>query len=242
MVMMRDAPTVSPVGPWQEARVVDIRVETARARTYRLALSQPVRHLAGQHFLVRLTAPDGYTAQRSYSVASPPDGGGEIEVTVERLADGEVSSYLHDELVVGDRLDVRGPIGGWFVWDGSTPALLIGGGSGVVPLMAMLRMARRDAPPVSVHLVVSVRSPDDVFYRDELAGSDVTVIYTRVAPSESTRAPGRLTTADLAPLIHSDATTFVCGSSRFADGATELLIDVGVDASTIRVERFGPTG
>ncbi|MDQ1680015.1 MAG: hypothetical protein QOI42_874, partial [Frankiaceae bacterium] len=129
-------------GPWQTATVVAIRDETARTKTFRLALAAPSGHRAGQHFVVRLTAPAGYTASRSYSVASAPDGGREIELTVERLDDGEVSGFLHDVVEVGDELDVRGPIGGYFVWDGTTPALLLGGGSGIVPLMAMLRLAR----------------------------------------------------------------------------------------------------
>lgn len=246
MLIEPGPPIVPPVTPWQAATVVDIRPETARARTYRLALVQPIRFLAGQHVLVRLTAPDGYTAQRSYSIASPPapDGGeaDEIELTVERLPEGEVSSFLHDEVVVGDALEVRGPIGGWFVWDGTTTALLVGGGSGVVPLMAMLRMARRDGLSVPVHLLVSVRSPDDLLYRDEVDGPDVTVLHTRVAPPGSARLAGRLSTDDLAPWLRPEATTFVCGSARFAEGASAQLVDAGVDPSTIRLERFGPTG
>ena len=120
----------------------------------RLALSEPTPYLAGQHFLIRLTAPDGYRAQRSYSVASAPGDSGEIELTVEHLPDGEVSSFLHEVVMVGDKLEVRGPIGGWFVWRGDTPAVLIGGGSGVVPLMAMLRLARQTGRADLVNLVV----------------------------------------------------------------------------------------
>ena len=127
---------------WHTATVVAVHDETSRTKTLRLRLDAPSGHQAGQHYVVRLTAPDGYTASRSYSVASPPDGGNEIELTVERLDDGEVSTFLHDVLEVGDELDVRGPIGGYFVWDATTPALLLGGGSGLVPLMAMLRLAR----------------------------------------------------------------------------------------------------
>ena len=153
---MTDEAPVRP-SPWHAATVVDIRPETARAKTFRLALPQPSNHLAGQHYVVRLTAPDGYTASRSYSVASAPDGTNEIELTVERLLDGEVSTFLHDEVVVGDELEVRGPIGGFFVWKGEDPALLLGGGSGIVPLMAMLRLARRSGRAHLVHLVVSVR-------------------------------------------------------------------------------------
>ena len=136
-------------------------------------------HRAGQHFVVRLTAPDGYIAQRSYSVASPPDNTSEIELTVERLEDGEVSTFLHDVLEVGDDIEVRGPIGGYFVWDGDTPVTLVGGGSGVVPLMAMLRLARRDGHADLVRLVVSTRTADDLYYRDELPGPETTVVYTR---------------------------------------------------------------
>ena len=139
---------------------------------------------------MRLTAPDGYTASRSYSVASPPDGSNELELTVERLEDGEVSTFLHDVVEVGDELEVRGPIGGWFVWDGDAPALLVGGGSGVVPLMAMLRLAARTGRADLVRLVVSVRTPDDLYYADELPGPETTIVYTREAPGPSARPPG----------------------------------------------------
>ncbi|HEY2564139.1 MAG TPA: FAD-binding oxidoreductase, partial [Acidimicrobiales bacterium] len=127
-------------GPWQSATIVAVKDETPTAKSFRLALASPSPRLAGQHYLVRLTAPDGYTATRSYSVASPPDGSAELELTVERLEDGEVSTFLHDVAEVGDEIEVRGPIGGWFVWTGETVATLVGGGSGVVPLMAMLRL------------------------------------------------------------------------------------------------------
>lgn len=219
--------------------MVGITEETPRAKTFRLRLEEPAPHLPGQHYVVRLTAPDGYTASRSYSVASPPGDSGEIQITVERLAEGEVSTFLHDVVEVGDELEVRGPIGGWFVWDGTTPALLVGGGSGVVPLMAMLRLARRQGPGHPLRLVVSVRSPEDLLYRDELPGPDVTVVYTRRSPAGAGRPPGRLTLADLpapAPLA------YVCGSSGFADAATALLLQSGMPATAIRVERFGPTG
>jgi ferredoxin-NADP reductase len=232
---------VPGVGPWQDATVVDIRDETSRAKTFRLSLPGPTVHLAGQHYLVRLTAPDGYTAQRSYSVASPPGNGNEIELTVERLPDGEVSTFLHDELTVGDTLEIRGPIGGWFVWDGTTPALLLGGGSGIVPLMAMLRLARRTGVQTLAHLVVSVRTPSDLIYANELADNDATIIYTRQAPADATRTLGRLTVDDLAPFIRLDAVSYICGSSAFADAAGEHLVNAGVDTNSIRVERFGPT-
>jgi ferredoxin-NADP reductase len=235
------APAPAPANAWQTAMVLDIRTETSRAKTFQLALTRPSPHRAGQHYVVRLTAPDGYTASRSYSIASPPDGSNSIELTVERLEDGEVSTFLHDDVVIGDELEVRGPIGGWFVWEGDTPAVLVGGGSGIVPLMAMLRLARRTGRADLVHLLVSVRSPDDLFYPGELAGPESTVVYTRTAPPAYPRAPGRVTSADLAPLITTDARPYICGSSGFADAASDLLVGLGVPAERIRVERFGPT-
>jgi ferredoxin-NADP reductase len=227
---------------WQQATVVGIRPETATASTFRLALSRPAPHLAGQHFVVRLTAPDGYQAARSYSAASPPDGSNEIELTVERLEDGEVSSFLHDGVAVGDTLEVRGPIGGWFVWAGEAPALLVGGGSGVVPLMAMLRLARREGRSDLVRLVVSARTPSDLYYAEELPGPETTIVYTRATPPAWPRPPGHLGAADLPHPVDPAATAYVCGSSGFADAATGLLIGAGMAASSIRVERFGPSG
>ena len=170
---------------------MDIRPETGSAKTFRLALAMPAEYLAGQHYILRLTAPDGYTASRSYSVASAPDGSAEIELTVERLPEGEISSFLHDEVVIGDVLEVRGPIGGWFVWRGDTPALLVGGGSGLVPLMAMLRLARRTGRSDLVHLIVSIRAPGDLYYASELPGPETQVLYTRRAPEGWPRPPGR---------------------------------------------------
>jgi ferredoxin-NADP reductase len=229
--------------PWQVATVVAIHDETPSAKTYRLALPEPVAMRAGQHFVVRLTAPDGYQAQRSYSVASAPspDPGGtaEIELTVERFPDGEISTFLHDGVVVGDTLEVRGPIGGWFVWEADSPALLVGGGSGVVPLMAMLRLARRVGVSDLLHVAVSVRTPADLYYAAELPGPETTVVYTRAAPPDSPRPPGRLTAEDLAPLVREDATSYVCGSPAFCDAATDLLIALAVPVDRIRVERFG---
>ncbi|HEY7106762.1 MAG TPA: ferredoxin reductase [Acidimicrobiia bacterium] len=227
---------------WRVARVVAIRDETPRAKTIRLALDEPAPHRAGQHYVVRLTAEDGYTASRSYSVASPPDDTNELELTVERLGDGEVSEFLHDVLEVGDELELRGPIGGWFVWEGDTPALLVGGGSGLVPLMAMLRLARRLGRPDLVRLVVSVRRPDDLFYADEVPGPETTVVYTREAPPGSPRPAGRLNADDVRPALLPGATAYVCGSSGFADAASDLLVAVGVPVGSIRVERFGATG
>lgn len=228
-------------GPWQTATIEAVKVETATAKTFRLALAQPSPHLAGQHYLVRLTAPDGYTATRSYSVASAPDGSNQFELTVERLEDGEVSTFLHDVAEVGDELEVRGPIGGWFVWAGDAPAVLVGGGSGVVPLMAMMRLARLSNRSDLVRLVVSARTPDDLYYADELPGPETTIVYTREAPASWPRPPGRLSRADLASALLPGATSYVCGSAGFADAAGSLLAGLGVALNSIRVERFGPT-
>jgi ferredoxin-NADP reductase len=232
----------SPPSAWQAASVVGIRDETPTARSFRLRLARPSAHLAGQHYIVRLTAPDGYSASRSYSVASAPDGSPEIEITVERLPGGEVSMFLHDEVVVGDELEVRGPIGGWFVWQGDSAALLIGGGSGLVPLMAMLRLARERGRSELVRLVVSVRAPGDLYYASELAGPETTVVYSRVAPPGHPRPPGRLNAVDLGPAVLPGATVYICGSSPFADAATDLALGAGIPAERIRIERFGPTG
>jgi ferredoxin-NADP reductase len=221
--------------------VVEVRPETPTAKTFRLRLDRPADYLAGQHYVLRLSAPDGYTAQRSYSVASAPDGSNDIELTVERLEEGEVSTFLHDEVVVGDDLEVRGPIGGWFVWRGNSPALLIGGGSGIVPVMAMLRLARRTQRTELVHLVVSIRTPEDLYYAAELPGAETDVIYTRRTPEGCPRPPGRLTEDDLPLPVGADTTVYVCGSSGFSDAATDLLRAAGVEEEQIRVERFGPT-
>jgi ferredoxin-NADP reductase len=224
------------------ATVVEVHKETPTAKSFRLALTHPTPYLAGQHYVLRLTAPDGYTASRSYSVASAPDESGEIVLTVERLPDGEVSSFLHEEVVAGDELEVRGPIGGWFVWRGDTPIVLVGGGSGVVPLMAMLRLARRSGRSDLVRLVVSVRGPDELYYADEIGGPETTIVYSRRTPPSSSRPPGRLTEDDLRPSLLNDAGVYVCGSAGFANAATSLLMAAGVATERIRVERFGPTG
>lgn len=224
---------------WRTARVLAVRAETPHARTLRLALPAARRHVAGQHYVVRLTAPDGYTASRSYSVASAPDDTGEIELTVEALADGEVSGHLHEVVEPGDELEVRGPIGG-FTWPGAGPALLVGGGSGVVPLMSMLRQARRDGHPDLLRLVVSARSPEDLYYADELPGPQTTVVFTRRSPGP--RPAGRLAATDLAPAVRGGEDVLVCGSPGFCDAATDLLVGGGVPAAAIRLERFGPSG
>ena len=152
-----------------------------------------------------------------------------------------MSTFRHDGLELGDTLEVRGPIGGWFVWEGSTPAVLIGGGSGVVPLMAMLRLARRRPQQSLVHLVASAREPSELIYAGELGGDDTTILFTRAAPPGAVRAAGRITAADLAPHVRHDATAYICGSARFAAAATDVAAEAGFEDRAIRVERFGPT-
>jgi ferredoxin-NADP reductase len=242
----RRPPSTGARRNWEAATVVAVRPETAAARTLRLALQPGAqRHVPGQHYAVRIPRPDGGTAHRSYSVASAPcepgpDGAREIELTVERLDGGAVSPYLHDRLQPGDRVDVRGPFGGWFIWSADTPALLVGGGSGVVPLMAMVRHWRARGWPVPLHLLVSVREPGDLYYRDEL-GAETTVVHTRTAPAGDPRPAERLTADDLRPLLLPGATCYVCGSAGFAEHASQLLVTLGVDPGLVRVERFGPS-
>jgi ferredoxin-NADP reductase len=241
--MTRTLPSPGEVrapGPWQPATVLGVHDETASAKTFTLRLPDPRPHFPGQHYIVRLTAPDGYRAQRSYSVASAP-GGDVIDLTVERLPGGEVSGFLHEAVMPGDTLEVRGPIG-YFAWDCETPALGIAGGSGVVPLMAMLRAARRDGRADLMRLVVSVRTPADLYYSRELPGPDATVVYTRQVPAGLSRPAGRLALADLAPAVRQHQVAYVCGSPAFCDSATSLLRDLELPTVGIRVERFGPSG
>jgi len=231
---------VPVVGGWRDATIVDLERPSDHAAILRLRLPGRPPHLAGQHYVIRLTADDGYTAQRSYSVASGP-AEELLEFYVERLPDGEVSGYLTEIAEVGDRVEVRGPIGGWFVWSGDTPALGIGGGSGVAPLRAMLRHAVEIGRPDQLHLVVSARTRADLPYAAELEAAGATMIITR-EPAGGGRAAGRLAATDLAPVLEPGQTVFVCGSTGFAESAGRALMSLGVDPSRVRVERFGPTG
>ena len=225
---------------WQTATVTRIEVASARVKTFDIELSNPRAHLPGQHYVIRLTAPDGYTASRSYSIASAPDDPARIQLAIERLEDGEVSSFLHDVVEVGDDIEVRGPIGSWFTWDGTTPAVLIGGGSGVVPLMSMIRHARASGRADLLTLIASYRSPEDALFADELADPRCELIYTRIAPDGHPRPAGRMTIGDIPPLADVDL-AFVCGTNGLANHATSLLQEAGMAADSIRVERFGPT-
>ncbi|TDW22862.1 ferredoxin reductase [Kribbella kalugense] len=236
---------------WQVGTVTDVRRETETARTLVLEVPEWQGHLAGQHLDVRLTAEDGYRASRSYSVASAWTGD-TIELTVEQVPRGEVSPYLVDVLKVGDPLEIRGPVGGWFVWtpEQEGPVQLIGGGSGVVPLRAMLRAHAAAASTTKARLLYSVRRPESVIYVSdlkELAASDdvdVRLVYTREAPAGEPRI-GRID-ADLISQYafkpEDGATTYVCGPTPFVETVADLLVAAGHDPAKVRTERFGPTG
>ena len=228
-------------GRWQIAEVEQIRRETPRAKSFRLALPMWIPHLPGQHYDVRLTAPDGYRAQRSYSIASSPLEEGVVELTIDRLDDGEVSTYFHDVLVEGDRVEVRGPFASYFVWRGEQPVLLVGGGSGVVPLMSMLRHRRRTVPELPMRLIYSARTREEVIYADEL-GEEATVALSREAPEDWSGHRGRIDAELVASRAFDSGLAFVCGSNSFVEAATALLLEAGYGAEAIRTERFGPTG
>ncbi len=235
-------------GRWQIATVEAIRTETPRTKTFRLRVPMWVPHLPGQHYDVRLTAPDGYRAERSYSIASSPLDEGVVELTIDRLDEGEVSTYFHDVLVTGDEVEVRGPFASYFVWRGEEPVLLLGGGSGVVPLMSMLRHRRRTAPELPMRLVYSARTVAEVLFADELR-EDAVVALTREAPIAAAAATqhyrvrrGRIDAALIAGEAFDSGLAFVCGSDPFVEAATGLLLEAGYDAGRIRTERFGPTG
>jgi ferredoxin-NADP reductase len=247
---------------WRVATVVAVRDETPTARTLVLDVPDWPGHLAGQHVDVRLTAPDGYRASRSYSIASAASDS-RVDLTVDAIPDGEVSPYLTQVLSVGDPLELRGPVGGWFVWrpEQPGPVQLIGGGSGVVPLMAMIRSHGASDSDTPVRLLYSVRRPSSVIYRDELGELaskgevELTVAYTREAPA-ATAAPaaspllparqvGRVDAALLASATfrpEEAPAVYVCGPTPFVETVADLLVTAGHDPASIRTERFGPSG
>ncbi|MGP3917030.1 ferredoxin reductase [Nonomuraea sp. 10N515B] len=235
---------------WQAARLHEVRDETATARSLVFDVPGWPGHVAGQHVDVRLTAEDGYTTQRSYSLAAPADGD-RIELTVEAVPDGEVSPYLTEVIEPGDQVEIRGPVGGWFVWrpENEAPVMLVGGGSGVVPLMAMIRARRQAGSRVPFRLLYSLRDQDRRYYAAELRrpepGLDITYVYTRAAPPGAARPAGRITLADLAeggwPADFAPD-CYVCGSTGFVEAAADLLLTLGHAPERIRTERFGPTG
>ena len=239
---------------WQAATVVSVRDETPRVKTIRFAVPDWPGHLAGQHADVRLTAEDGYRAERSYSIASPPDAPGP-ELTVERLDDGEVSPFLTSELQAGDTIELRGPIGGHFVWSATEahrPLLLVGGGSGVVPLMCMLRHRRLSNRIVPAALLYSCRTREDVIYHEELAEIargdpqlTLRITLTRERPTAWSGAIGRIDlpmVRALAERLGGMADCFVCGRDGFVEAASVLLMRAGQPMEAIRTERFGATG
>jgi ferredoxin-NADP reductase len=230
-------------GRWQLATVRSIEVHTPSVTSFRLQLPMWTAHLPGQHYDVRLTAPDGYSAQRSYSIASSPLDEDEVELTIDCLEEGEVSPYFHDVLQVGDEVEVRGPFASYFVWRGTAPGpvVLVGGGSGVVPLMCMLRHKRRALPDTDMRLVYSVRTKDDVIFADEL-GDETRLTYTREPPPGWRGHTGRIDAALIAEAAAGAMTAYVCGSNGFVESATALLLDAGMQPAWIRTERFGPTG
>jgi ferredoxin-NADP reductase len=228
-------------GRWQIGTVTRIKEETPRVKSFRIDLPMWMPHLPGQHYDVRLTDEDGYHAQRSYSIASSPLDEGGIELTIDRLEDGEVSPYFHDVVVEGDQVEVRGPFTSYFVWRGEQPVLLVGGGSGVVPLMCMLRHRRRTMPELPMRLVYSVRHADDVIYADELS-ADALLTFTREPPEGWDGHRGHIDSELIAEAGIDSGLGFVCGSNGFVETASQLLLDAGYDPQQIRTERFGPTG
>jgi ferredoxin-NADP reductase len=236
---------------WQVAEVVDVVPETPRVKTIAFDVPGWPGHRAGQHVDVRLTAEDGYQAQRSYSIASAPDGT-RVELTVVRIDDGEVSPYLADELRPGDEIELRGPVGGYFVWEPAEggPLLLVAGGSGIAPLMAMIRARAAAGSDADTRLLVSSRGWDDVIYRDELerlSGDGLTVAHTLTdsPPPGWTGYARRVDTemlAEVGPRPADQPRVYVCGPTPFVEAVAEALVRLGHDARAIKTERFGPTG
>jgi ferredoxin-NADP reductase len=235
---------------WRVASLADAGKLTGSARSLVFDVPDWPGHLPGQHVDVRLTAEDGYSVQRSYSISSAPDGN-RVELAVQRVADGEVSPYLCDVLAVGSQIELRGPVGGWFVWraSDSAPVLLVAGGSGIAPLMAMIRTRASLGSRVPFRLVYSVRTPDDVLFADELlrrgredAGLDVKLVYTRRTPEGSPEPPGRLGVATLNTYgwpAEFNPQCFVCGPTGFVETAADILVALGHDPRRVRTERFG---
>jgi ferredoxin-NADP reductase len=245
---------MKPTLNWQIASIAEIKPETAKVKTFTLQLPAWMPHHAGQHYDIRLTAEDGYQTQRSYSIASEPEREGEVDITVERIDDGEVSTYLHDVMIKGDRIEVRGPIGGYFVWDASMtePLLLIAGGSGVVPLMSMIRhraAARANNPTA---LLYSSRNFEDVIYYNELeqlskvnGGPQIFHALTRSQPAGWNGYARRIDEAMLKEVVDPlgrSVQVFICGPTLMVESAANALVKIGINSNQIRTERFGPTG
>jgi ferredoxin-NADP reductase len=237
-------------GLWKVGTVTAVNAETPTARSLEIDVPGWPGNLAGQHLDLRLTAADGYTATRSYSIASA--GSGErVQLAVDKLPDGEVSPYLVDEVIVGDQIELRGPLGGWFVWrpEQTEPVQLIAGGSGVVPLVAMIRAHQAAGSTARFRLLYSVREPSDVFFADELMALDksspdleITWVYTRKTPEGWPRSAGRVNRAILVEStipVKDDPSVFVCGPTGFVEAVADILVDMGHPPDRVKTERFG---
>jgi len=240
---------------WQLATITAVRDETPTVRTFALSVPDWAGHRPGQHVDLRLTAEDGYSVERSYSIASAPGDDGAVEITVERIDGGEVSPYLHDVAIPGDRIEIRGPIGGYFVWEPSFdgPLFLVAGGSGVVPLMAMLRHRARLGARSPARLLLSSRHAEEIIYRAELdrlveAGDGLEVVHTltRSQPpgwaGYTRRIDERMLAEVAEPIGIAAARTYLCGPTALVEGAANALVRLGAPAERIRTERFGPSG
>ncbi len=239
---------------WQIARIANIKPETPRVKSFTLELPNWMRHRAGQHYDIRLTAEDGYQVERSYSIASEPERQGVVDLTIEKIEDGEVSPYMHDVVMVGDQVEMRGPIGGYFVWEANTrePLLLIGGGSGVVPLMAMIRHRAATKSSVPTRLLYSSRGLDEIIYYDELEklraqmdGLEVFHTLTRSHPADwkgFTRRIDADMLKEVAQPLGKNVRVFICGPTALVENAANTLVQIGIPASAVKTERFGPSG
>jgi ferredoxin-NADP reductase len=245
---------MKPTINWQIASVREIKPETPKVKSITLTLPAWMRHRAGQHYDIRLTAEDGYQTQRSYSIASEPERDGEVDITVERINDGEVSTYLHDVLVPGDRIEARGPIGGYFVWEAvmTEPLLLIAGGSGVVPLMSMIRHHTAAGAKNPTSLLYSSRNFEDIIYYAELeklrsANSGLQIFHT-LTRSQPAGWKGYARRIDqdmlngVAQPLGKSVQVFICGPTLLVEAAANTLVKIGVPSNQIKTERFGPTG
>lgn len=245
---------MKPTLNWQIASIKDIKPETPKVKSFTLALPAWMRHRAGQHYDIRLTAEDGYQAQRSYSIASEPEREGEVDITVERIEDGEVSTYMHNILIPGDRIEARGPIGGYFVWEATMtePLLLIAGGSGVVPLMSMLRHRAAAGGKNPTALLYSSRTFEDIIYYDELetlrsadGGLKIFHTLTRSRPADwkgYTRRIDQDLLKEVAGPLGRSVQVYICGPTLLVEAAANTLVKIGIKSDQIRTERFGPTG
>jgi ferredoxin-NADP reductase len=240
---------------WQIASVANIKPENAKVKSFTLTLPAWMRHRAGQHYDLRFTAGDGYQVQRSYSIASEPEREGEVDITVERIDDGEVSTYLHDVIVPGDQIEARGPIGGYFVWEAGLlpdPVLLIAGGSGIVPLMSMIRHRGATGVKNPMSLLYSSRTFEDIIYHNELdelraGGSGLQIFHTltRSQPAGWKGFARRMDEAmlrEVAQPLGLDVHVFICGPTLLVESAANTLVKIGIGSDQIRTERFGPSG